>query len=280
MRRAGAAGDLARLVARRARPRRAPAATRRRGSTSTPREAVRAPPAVSGDCGCVRKSSSRTARQCSPRFAQGRAPRAPRVQLEDAALPVEQLELVHGPAFSFLRGERAVSAMRFARVSGRFASISQRRIVRFAASVNASKLRAAAGLAASAASRSSGSSSASAESYRLHEPSAFAASTTRAARLGQHAALLEPGDALLVRARPRAARLARRDELHQALVVDRLLAAVDPAEAERLLDERVVVERAACRPASRSRARRPARSRGSRSSQRRQASRSSSSTSS
>ncbi len=59
---------------------------------------------------------------------------------------------------------------------------------------------------------------------------------------------LEPRDPLLVRRRPVAPRLARREELQAAPLVQPVHRAVDPAEAERLLDGLVVARALSVRP--------------------------------
>ena len=134
------------------------------------------------------------------------------------------------------------AAIRAARVSGRRASATQPSIILRADGGNAAKLTAAGGRASSAAVRSCGTSSRSAESRISHHPFAFARSM--AARPGRsHPPLIDqPLDARLVGGSPDAARLAPREVELAPLVVHVAARAIDPAEAQRFLHRRLVVE--------------------------------------
>jgi hypothetical protein len=81
-------------------------------------------------------------------------------------------------ARTFSAASRAVSAIRRAVVSGRFAALIHSRIARLAERGNASQWSRARGSASSAAASAGGSTRFSTSSSAVHDPSAFAASTT------------------------------------------------------------------------------------------------------
>ena len=113
---------------------------------------------------------------------------------------------------------------------------------------NAAKRSAAGGYASSAAARSAGTSSRSGPSSTVHEPSSLARSIA-ARPAGCHpAGRDQPLDARLVGGGPDAARRALREVELAPILVHGPGRAVDPAEAERLLDGRLVVEALAAAP--------------------------------